>query len=100
MDKLKAVLSLWPLYRLLEPKPECIIFAYDEAQNLADHAAKEQYPLSMLLDVFQSIQRRGIPFLLLLTGLPTLFPKLVEVGTFAERMFHVVTLQRIGRCGL
>ena len=25
-----------------------IIFAYDEAQNLSDHAAKDQYPLSLL----------------------------------------------------
>lgn len=96
MDKLKAVLELsWAAIQASGTKARGIIFAYDEAQNLADHAAKEQYPLSMLLDVFQSIQRRGIPFLLLLTGLPTLFPKLVEARTFAERMFHVVTLQRL-----
>ena len=30
--------------------------------------------------------------MLALTGLPTLFPKLVEARTFAERMFHVVFL--------
>jgi len=29
---------------------------------------------------------------LALSGLPTLFPKLVEARTFAERMFHVITL--------
>ena len=96
MDKLKAVLELaWSVIQVSGVKTRGIVFAYDEAQNLADHSAKEQYPLSMLLDVFQSIQRRGIPFLLLLTGLPTLFPKLVEARTFAERMFHVVTLQRL-----
>lgn len=72
-----------------------LIFAYDEAQNLADHAQREQFPLSTLLDVFQSIQRKGIPFMLVLTGLPTLFPKLVEARTFAERMFRVVTLGRL-----
>jgi hypothetical protein len=49
----------------------------------------------MLLDIFQSIQKKGIPFMLLLTGLPTLFPKLVEARTYAERMFHVVTLDRL-----
>jgi len=32
---------------------------------------------------------------LLLTGLPTLFPKLVESRTFAERMFRVVFLKRL-----
>jgi hypothetical protein len=74
-----------------------VIFAYDEAQNLADHAAKDQYPLSLLLDVFQSIQRKNIPFMLALTGLPTLFPKLVEARTFAERMFRVVFLSPLSR---
>ena len=72
-----------------------MIFAYDEAQNLADSPARDQYPLSLLLDVFQSIQRKNIPFMLALTGLPTLFPKLVEARTFAERMFRVVTLDRL-----
>jgi hypothetical protein len=94
MDKLKQVLETsWSA--LQNTGCRGIVFAYDEAQNLADHAAKEQFPLSMLLDVFQSIQRKGIPYMLLLTGLPTLFPKLVEARTFAERMFHVVTLNRL-----
>lgn len=94
MDKLKHVLEIsWEAIKNSGAKG--IIFAYDEAQNLADHAAKEQFPLSMLLDIFQSLQRKGVPYMLLLTGLPTLFPKLVEARTFAERMFHCVTLDRL-----
>lgn len=93
-DKLKAVLeTAWMAVEPLSKKG--IIFAYDEAQNLADHAEQREYPLSLLLDVFQSIQKRGIPFMLMLTGLPTLFPKLVDARTFAERMFHVMTLERL-----
>ena len=93
-DKLKAVLELvWK--SIQERKPKGIVFAYDEAQNLADHSEKEQFPLSMLLDVFQSIQRKGIPFFLLFSGLPTLFPKLVDARTYAERMFHVMFLDRL-----
>lgn len=72
-----------------------IVFAYDEAQNLADQPADGEFPLSLLLDVFQSIQKKGIPFMLALTGLPTLFPKLVEARTFAERMFRVITLDKL-----
>ena len=72
-----------------------IIFAYDEAQNLADQSAKDQFPLSLLLDCFQSLQRKGLPLMLVLTGLPTLFPKLVEARTFSERMFRVVFLQSL-----
>ena len=70
-----------------------IVFAYDEAQNLSDHAGKEQFPLSLLLDTFQSLQRKDLPLMLVLTGLPTLFPKLVEARTFSERMFRSVFLQ-------
>jgi KaiC/GvpD/RAD55 family RecA-like ATPase len=93
-DKLKAVLELaW--HALEGHNRGHVVFAYDEAQNLADHADKEQFPLSLLLDVFQSLQKKGAPFLLVLTGLPTLFPKLVEARTFAERMFRVITLGRL-----
>lgn len=94
IDKLKAVFALVaPAVKNTAKKG--IIFAYDEAQNLADHAAKDQYPLSMLLDLFQSIQRQNVPFMLALVGLPTLFPKLVEARTYSERMFRVLFLSQL-----
>lgn len=93
-DKIKAVLELaW--HHLDGTGRSRVVFAYDEAQNLSDNAAKDQFPLSVLLDVFQSIQKKGIPFMLVLTGLPTLFPKLVDARTYAERMFRVVTVTRL-----
>jgi hypothetical protein len=93
-DKIKATLEFaWEHLRQQEPRR--VVFAYDEAQNLSDHADKEQFPLSVLLDVFQSIQKKGIPFMLVLAGLPTLFPKLVDARTYAERMFRVVTLSKL-----
>lgn len=95
-DKIKAVLEL-VAHHLQDTGKRGLIFAYDEAQNLADHAQKEQYPLSVLLDVFQSIQRKNLPFMLVLVGLPTLFPKLVEARTYTERMFHVLTLDRLSQ---
>jgi hypothetical protein len=93
-DKLKAVfLYVAPFIKASGKRG--IIFAYDEAQNIADHASKDQYPLSILLDVFQSIQRQDIPFMLILAGLPTLFPKLVAARTYTERMFRVVFLKQL-----
>jgi hypothetical protein len=94
-DKIKNVLEF--AWRCLKSNGmfRGLVFAYDEAQNLSDHTAKEEYPLSLLLDVFQSIQKKNIPFMLALTGLPTLFPKLVEARTFAERMFHIIFLDRL-----
>lgn len=93
-DKIKAVLEFgW--HHLSRQENHRVIFAYDEAQNLSDHADKDEYPLSVLLDVFQSIQKKGIPFMLVLAGLPTLFPKLVDARTYAERMFRVVTLTKL-----
>ena len=94
-DKLKAILEfVW--HHLQHAGKRGLIFAYDEAQNLADHAGKGEFPLSLMLDVFQSIQRKGIPFMLVLVGLPVLFPKLVEARTYSERMFRVIFLDRLG----
>jgi AAA ATPase domain len=95
-DKIKATLEFaW--HHLRQQGQHRVIFAYDEAQNLSDHAEKEQFPLSVLLDVFQSIQKKGIPFMLVLAGLPTLFPKLVDARTYSERMFRVVTLTKLSQ---
>jgi broad-specificity NMP kinase len=93
-DKLRSVLE-GVAHVVRTVKKRGVIFAYDEAQNLADHAADRQHPLSVLLDVFQSIQRKQIPFMLLLTGLPTLFPKLVEARTYSERMFHIIDVGKL-----
>lgn len=94
-DKLKFLLEyVWEVMKSAE-RNSGIIFAYDEAQNLEDHSVDKQYPLSALLEVFQYLQKKGIPFLLVLTGLPTLFPKLVESRTYSERMFHVITLDHL-----
>lgn len=93
-DKIKATLEFaWE--HLRAQGRQKVIFAYDEAQNLSDHASKDQFPLSVLLDVFQSLQKKGIPFMLVLAGLPTLFPKLVDARTYAERMFRVMTLTKL-----
>lgn len=93
-DKLKATLEFaWGFIAQLNKHG--VVFVYDEAQNLADHAPKDQYPLSLLLDVFQSLQRKGVTFMLLLSGLPTLFPKLFDARTYAERMFKVIFLERL-----
>lgn len=95
IDKLKSVIEF--TWSVLSQKNAAngIVFAYDEAQNLADHSEKEEFPLSLLLDAFQSIQRKQIPAMLVLTGLPTLFPKLVEARTYSERMFRSVFLQSL-----
>ncbi len=96
IDKLQAVFGT--VHDMLLTVPvKGIVFAYDEAQNLADHAATKEFPLSLLLDLFSSLQRkyRDKLFLLVFTGLPTLFPKLNESRTYTERMFHVIQLDRL-----
>ncbi len=97
LDKLKAVLESAWLAILRTNSIKGVIFAYDEAQNLADHSEKDEFPLSLLLDTFQSLQRKGLPLMLVLTGLPNLFPKLVDARTFCERMFRVLFLESLSR---
>jgi len=97
LDKLKAVLESAWLAISSANSTRGVIFAYDEAQNLADHSEKDEFPLSLLLDAFQSLQRKGLPLMLVLAGLPNLFPKLVDARTFCERMFRVVFLESLSR---
>ena len=92
-DKLKAVLET--VWDMVKTKANGIILAYDEAQILKDQAVDKQYPLSLLLEVIQYLQRKQIPYLLILTGLPTLFPNLVNARTYAERMFHIITIDKL-----
>ena len=92
-DKIKRILLIaWELMQKNMRDKKGIIFAWDEAQNLTDRSADNEYPLGVLLDVFSSLQSQGVPFMLVLTGLPTLFPKLVSSRTYAERMFRVMPL--------
>ncbi|HZM04688.1 MAG TPA: hypothetical protein VFC44_16905 [Candidatus Saccharimonadales bacterium] len=93
-DRIKIILEF--VWRCLsQVGVNGVVFAYDETQTMSDHAETNQYPLSVLLDVFQSVQKKGIPFMLVFAGLPTLFPKLVATRTFSERMFTVVTLHKL-----
>jgi hypothetical protein len=95
-DKLKNVLLA--VGQAIKNAPiSGIVFAYDEAQNLSDHKSNNEYPLSMLLDVFSYFQRSnlGFNFLLVLCGLPTLLPKLNEARTYTERMFHIMKLDKL-----
>ena len=93
-DKLKEVLErVWE--NIATSGKSGIIFAYDEAQILSDHAERHQYPLSMLLDAFQSLQRKELPLMLVMSGLPTVLPNLVAARTYAERMFQTITLDRL-----
>ncbi len=83
LDKLQAIFAAVDTMVANAPI-QGIVFAYDEAQNLADHAAAREFPLSLLLDLFASLQRKRLSksVLLVLTGLPTLFPKLNEARTY------------------
>jgi AAA ATPase domain len=95
-DKLKAVLE--NVARIISnAKIKGIVFAYDEAQNLADRKEKGQFPLSLVVDVFSNLQKRdlGCQFLLIMTGLPTLISNLNEARTYTERMFHTLVLDRL-----
>jgi AAA ATPase domain len=96
IDKLQAVFAAVHAM-IANVSIKGIVFAYDEAQNLSDHASAKEYPLSLLLDLFSSLQRKYKQklFLLVFTGLPTLFPKLNESRTYTERMFHVTQLERL-----
>ncbi len=93
-DKLKATLLM--VWQCLQNRgARGVIFAYDEAQTLSDHADEKQYPLTLLLDVFSYLQKNNVPFMLILTGLPTLMTLLVNTRTYSERLFRVLVLDKL-----
>ena len=94
-DKLKATLEYIGNGLKTIKDFKGVVFAYDEAQFMTDQGKRRQYPLSVLLDVFQSLQAKGFPFLLVFAGLPTLYPKIRETRGYAERMFTVCTLKNL-----
>ncbi len=92
-DKLKCVLEF--IWKVVKNKVNGIVLAYDEAQVLKDKAEDTPYPLSLMLEVIQFMQRKEIPYLLILTGLPTLVNTLSETRTYTERMFQILTLNQL-----
>lgn len=97
-DKLRSIISrLGSLVK--RARVSGLIFAYDEAQCLSDHAAKNEYPMSMLIETIASLQRKDsvAPCLLVLSGLPQVFDALTETRTYTERMFRVMRLERLSR---
>ena len=95
-DKLKAVLKfVWDNGLKNIERIKGVVFAYDEAQLMADHEKQHEFPLSLILEIFQYMQRTGYPYLLILTGLPTLNSKLVAARTYSERMFHTIFLTKL-----
>lgn len=92
-DKLKYLLEF--IWSVVKDKVKGIVLAYDEAQFLKDKAEDRQYPMSLLLEVISYIQRKQIPYLLILTGLPTLVATLSETRTYSERMFQIMTLHKL-----
>lgn len=94
-DKLKQILTLAGRWAR-EEGFRGVVFGCDEAQTLSDRERAGEFPLALLLDVFQFVQRAGVPAMLLLAGLPTLPPKLVESRTFSERMFRTISLTHTG----
>lgn len=95
VDKVKAVLELAWEFLSRHDDLHGLVFAYDEAQNLLDHRTRDEFPASVLLDAFQSLQRKGLPLMLVLAGLPMLPSNLVETRTYAERMFRIVYLDKL-----
>lgn len=94
-DKLKKVFEY--TWNNVKHAAKGVVLAYDEAQNLTDKAEDKQYPLSLLLEVISFLQKSNTPYLLTLTGLPTLFSNLVEARTYSERMFHQMILTKLSK---
>jgi hypothetical protein len=97
-DRLKAVLLRVTAF-VQKARLGGIVLAYDEAQCLSDRAEHNEFPMSMLIESVAAMQKgEGLcPCLLILSGLPHVFDALTATRTYTERMFRVMTLDRLSR---
>jgi hypothetical protein len=97
-DRLRAVL-VRVMSLVHKVKLKGVILAYDEAQCLFDRAATDQFPMSMLVETTSALQKKAgpVPLMLVLCGLPQVFDALTQARTYTERMFHVMTLERLSK---
>jgi AAA ATPase domain len=97
-DRLKAVLLRVTSF-VQKARLGGIVLAYDEAQCLSDRAEHNEFPMSMLIESVAALQRgEGMSScLLILSGLPHVFDALTATRTYTERMFRVMTLDRLSR---
>lgn len=97
-DRLKAVVAKASSLAA-QVRASGIILAYDEAQCLNDHAERNEFPMSMLIETVAALQKQDAvaPVLLVLCGLPQVQDALTETRTYTERMFQVLSLERLSR---
>lgn len=97
-DRLKAVMAKASSLAA-QARASGIVLAYDEAQCLTDHAERNEFPMSMLVETVASMQKQDavVPVLLVLCGLPQVQDALTETRTYTERMFQVFSLERLSR---
>jgi hypothetical protein len=97
-DRLKAVLNC-ATSLAARARATGIILAYDEAQCLSDHAERNEFPMSMLVETIGALQKisAAVPIMLVLCGLPQVQDALTETRTYTERMFQVLNLDRLSR---
>ncbi|MBS0242463.1 MAG: AAA family ATPase [Proteobacteria bacterium] len=95
-DRLKEVLRRVTMM-LERARVAGLVLAYDEAQCLADRATADEFPMSMLIETIAQLQKREglVPCRLVLCGLPQVLDSLVETRTYTERMFRVMSLERL-----
>jgi hypothetical protein len=94
VDRLEAILR--DVYEsLLGAGHKGLVLLYDEFHFIEDGKIAGNFPLSLLLEGFSHVQRHGLRYYLVLSGIPQLFPNLVRAKTYAERMFKVTTLDNL-----
>ena len=73
----------------LETGHEGFVLLLDEAQVVRDDTSRDgEHPLSMLVAAVNALQAAGLPFALVVCGLPTLRANLQKARTYSERMFR------------
>lgn len=73
----------------VEKGREGFVLLLDEAQVVRDERdARGEHPMSLLISSVVALQRKELPFCLVVCGLPTLTGNLLKARSYTERMFR------------
>lgn len=69
-------------------KKKGVVFLLDEFHNVKDKKIYRNYPLASFLTAISHVQRKGMRYFIVLSGLPSLTNNLRRAKSYVERMFN------------
>lgn len=85
--------SNWPVFGQNGYKG--VVFLFDEFHLISDDASRDHYVLTDFIGAINELQKKQLPYYLVLAGLPKILPNVKQARSYAERMFKTIELDNL-----